>query len=168
MDFYGTFEHTIDGKGRLVMPSTFRSAFEGGGVAAMVEDYAALFTTDEWGRYRRKLEDSGRFTRDDLQWIFSLTSTFIPDAQNRISLPIKLRDHVGRVAAIGVAGRTLVSGADVHRVAACAQGQRANVAHEHASGVCVEPEKAQARTRHGAAEHHQFSRAGNVWEQQVA
>lgn len=95
MDFYGTFEHTIDGKGRLVMPSTFRSAFEGGGVAAMVEDYAALFTTDEWGRYRRKLEDSGQFTRDDLQWIFSLTSTFIPDAQNRISLPIKLRDHVG-------------------------------------------------------------------------
>ncbi len=95
MDFYGTYEHTIDGKGRLVMPSSYRSAFADGGIAALVEDYAALFTLDEWDRYRRRLETSGHFTRDELRWIFSVASPFAPDAQNRISLPQRLRDRTG-------------------------------------------------------------------------
>lgn len=95
MDIYGTYEHTIDVKGRLVLPSPYRSAFADGGIAALIEDYAALFTTEEWDRYRLRLEESGRFTRDELLSIMSFVSPFAPDAQNRISLPQRLRDKTG-------------------------------------------------------------------------
>ncbi len=104
MDFYGTFEHRIDGKGRLVLPSTFRSAFAGGGMAALIEDYAALFTREEWDIYRRRIESSGNFTREDLRWLFSIASPFEPDNQNRISLPPKLRQHTGLDQDIALVG----------------------------------------------------------------
>ncbi len=55
-EFYGTYEHVIDGKGRLVMPSSYRSAFTEGGIAALVEDYAAFITNrDEMMRQLRDL-----------------------------------------------------------------------------------------------------------------
>ncbi|MBS1838434.1 MAG: hypothetical protein JST64_12150 [Actinobacteria bacterium] len=104
MDFYGTFEHKIDDKGRLVLPSSFRTAFADGGMAALIEDYAALFTHAEWDRYRRRLESSGSFSRDDLRWLFSIASPFEPDRQNRISLPQRLRDHTGLDQDIAVVG----------------------------------------------------------------
>lgn len=104
MDFYGTFEHRIDGKGRLVLPSTYRSAFADGGMAALVEDYAALFTHDGWDVYRRRLESTGSFTREDLRWLFSVASPFEPDAQNRILLPQKLRDRAGLGQDITIVG----------------------------------------------------------------
>lgn len=104
MDFYGTFEHRIDGKGRLVLPSTFRSAFADGGMAALIEDYAALFTREEWDIYRRRIESSGNFTREDLRWLFSIASPFEPDNQNRISLPPRLRQHTGLDQDIALVG----------------------------------------------------------------
>lgn len=104
MDFYGTYEHKIDGKGRLVLPSTFRSAFADGGMAAMIEDYAALFTHEGWEAYRRKLEGAGHFDREELRWLFSLASAFEPDTQNRITLPLKLRQHTGLEEEISVIG----------------------------------------------------------------
>jgi len=104
VDFYGTFEHRIDGKGRLVLPSTFRSAFADGGMAALIEDYAALFTREEWDIYRRRIESSGNFTREDLRWLFSIASPFEPDNQNRISLPPRLRQHTGLDQDIALVG----------------------------------------------------------------
>ncbi|UDY35969.1 division/cell wall cluster transcriptional repressor MraZ [Dermatobacter hominis] len=104
MDFYGTHEHTIDGKGRLVLPSSFRSAFADGGIATLLEDYAALFTHDEWDRYRRRIETSGKFDRDDLRHLFSIASPFEPDAQNRISLPQRLRDVTGLDREVAIVG----------------------------------------------------------------
>lgn len=103
-DFYGTHHHTIDSKGRLVLPSSFRAAFAEGGYAALIEDYAALFTTDEWQRYRRKIESSGVFDRDDLRHLFSIVSPFEPDAQNRISLSQRLREVTGLDREVTVVG----------------------------------------------------------------
>ena len=93
MDIYGTYEHTIDVKGRLVLPSACRSTFAEGGIAALVEDYAALFTSAEWDLYRLRLEDSGIFTRDELLTLVSYVAPFTPAAQNRICLPQRLRDR---------------------------------------------------------------------------
>ncbi len=95
VDFYDTFEHTIDGKGRLVLPASFRSAFADGGFVTYLGKYAALFTTDEWQKYRRRLEQSGQFTREQLQYLFSFVTPFQPDAQNRIGISQRLRDKVG-------------------------------------------------------------------------
>ena len=95
MDFYDTFEHTIDGKGRLVLPASYRPAFTGGGFVTYLGKYAALFTPDEWEKYRRRLEASGQFDREQLQYLFSFVTPFQPDAQNRIGVSQRLRDKVG-------------------------------------------------------------------------
>lgn len=104
MDFYGTFEHNIDGKGRLVLPSSHRPAFSAGGMAALVEDYAALFTHDGWEIYRHRLESSGHFDREDLRHLFSIASPVEPDGQNRITLPQRLRDETGLDREVTVVG----------------------------------------------------------------
>ncbi len=104
MDFYDTFEHTIDGKGRLVLPASYREAFTAGGFVTFLGKYAALFTPDEWEKYRRKLEQSGQFSREQLQYLFSFVTPFRPDGQNRIGVSQRLRDKVGLVRDVTIVG----------------------------------------------------------------
>ena len=104
MDFYDTFEHTIDGKGRLVLPASYRVAFTNGGFVTYLGKYAALFTPDEWEKYRRRLEQSGQFTREQLQYLFSFVTPFQPDAQNRIGVSQRLRDKVGLEREVTIVG----------------------------------------------------------------
>lgn len=104
VDFYDTFEHTIDGKGRLVLPSSYRGAFTDGGFLTLVGSYAALFTPEEWEKYRRRLEASGRFSRKELQYLFSFVTPFVPDAQNRISVSPRLRERVGLEREVTIVG----------------------------------------------------------------
>ena len=54
MEFFDQFEHTIDDKGRLVLPAAYREAFVGGGFLTLLGDNAALFTSDGWEKYRRR------------------------------------------------------------------------------------------------------------------
>ena len=104
MDFYDTFEHTIDGKGRLVLPASYRAAFTGGGFVTYLGRYAALFTPSEWEKYRRRLEQSGQFSRDQLQYLFSFVTPFQPDAQNRIGVSQRLREKVGLERDVTIVG----------------------------------------------------------------
>lgn len=100
----GHFEHTIDDKGRLVLPAAFRPAFAEGGVVTFLGSYAALFTDAEWEKYWRRLELSGAFSRTQLQYTLSLTSPVAPDSQHRIGLSPQLREVAGlerEVTAIG-------------------------------------------------------------------
>jgi MraZ protein len=104
MDFYDTFEHTIDGKGRLVLPSSFRAAFADGGFMTFLAEYAALFTPAGWKSYRHKLEGAGTFTRKEKQYMFSFVAPFVPDSQNRISLGPRLRNRAGLVRDVTLVG----------------------------------------------------------------
>lgn len=95
MDFYNQFEHTIDGKGRLVLPSAYRAAFVDGGFLTLLGDNAALFTNDGWEKYRRRLQLEGGLTRDELRVIFGSASPFVPDSQHRIIVGPRVRERVG-------------------------------------------------------------------------
>lgn len=104
MEFFGQFEHTIDGKGRLVLPASFRAAFVDGGFVTHLGNCAALFTPDGWEKYRRRLELSGVFSRTQMQYLFSFVSPFTPDAQHRIGLGAKLRETLELGQAVTVVG----------------------------------------------------------------
>lgn len=91
MEFFDQFEHTIDDKGRLVLPAAYREAFVAGGFVTFLGDTAAIFTDAGWDMYRRKLELSKVFTRRELRYMYSLASPFRPDAQHRIVLNARLR-----------------------------------------------------------------------------
>jgi MraZ protein len=95
MEFFDQFEHTIDDKGRLVLPAAYREAFVGGGFLTLLGDNAALFTKDGWDTYRRKLALSGNFTRHQLQFLYGSASPFVPDAQHRIVVNARVRAKAG-------------------------------------------------------------------------
>ncbi len=95
MEFFDQFEHTIDDKGRLVLPAAYREGFVGGGFLVLLANTAALFTRDGWEKYRRKLELSGSLTRRDLQHLFASASPFVPDSQHRIAINQRVRGRAG-------------------------------------------------------------------------
>ena len=95
MEFFGQFEHTIDDKGRMVLPSAYRSEFVDGAYLAFLGSSAALFTPDGWDRYRRKIELSGKFERQDMQVLLSLVSPATPDSQHRVTVSSQLREILG-------------------------------------------------------------------------
>lgn len=107
MEFFGQFEHTIDSKGRLVLPSSWRSDFGHGGFLVGLGRNAGIFTPVEWEQYRRRLESSGNFDREAMAYVYSLVTQFALDNQNRIVVPDRLREKVGigsKVTLVG-AGR---------------------------------------------------------------
>lgn len=105
MDFWEYNEHTIDGKGRLVLPSSFREAFTDGGVLTNQGDHVALHTPAGWDIAFRAMRESQDFTPRELAVVKSFVTRFHPDAQNRVTLPARLRQAVGLerdVALIGM------------------------------------------------------------------
>lgn len=104
MEFFDQFEHTIDDKGRLVLPAAYREAFVSGGFLTLLGDNAALFTKDGWEKYRRRLELQGNFTRHQLQYLFSFVSPFTPDSQHRIVVNSRLRARVGLEREVSIVG----------------------------------------------------------------
>jgi MraZ protein len=105
VEFWDYNEHNIDGKGRLVLPSSFRSAFTDGGVLTYQGTYVAIMTPAEWEKRLREMTASGVYSAKELNFVKSMVTVFQPDAQNRVTIPARLRDRVGldrEVAMIGM------------------------------------------------------------------
>jgi MraZ protein len=105
VDFWEYNEHNIDDKGRLVLPSSFRSAFEDGGVLTLQGSFVAMMQPTRWDQVLRKMTDSGQYSTRELNYIKSFVTVFTPDGQNRVTIPARLRERVGlgrEVALIGM------------------------------------------------------------------
>jgi MraZ protein len=106
--FLGTFEHSLDDKGRVVLPSTFRSALADGGVLAKLDDCIGLWTPEEFEKVASLLQDKvreGQVSQDALRVFAADAATVRPDSQGRISLPPRLREHSGLDRELIVNGR---------------------------------------------------------------
>ena len=116
MEFWEYNEHNIDGKGRLVLPSSFRSAFEHGGVLTLQGSFVAMMQPAEWDKALRRMTSSGQYSTRELNYIKSFVTVFTPDAQNRVTVPARLRERVGleqKVALIGMGGYIAIYPRDV-------------------------------------------------------
>lgn len=111
VDFWEYNEHNIDGKGRLVLPSSFRPAFEGGGVLTFMGHYAGIFERSRWAARLRDMVDSGEFSTEEIHYVKSFVTEFTPDGQNRVTIPARLRARSGierEVALIGMGNHIAV------------------------------------------------------------
>ena len=105
VDFWEYNEHNIDDKGRLVLPSSFRSAFEDGGVLTLQGSFVAMMQPTRWEQVLRQMTDSGQYSTRELNYIKSFVTVFRPDGQNRVTIPARLRERAGlqrEVALIGM------------------------------------------------------------------
>lgn len=95
--FFGEYEHNIDDKGRLIIPSKFREALGKDFVITKGLDCCLfVFSTEEWEIFVNKLRTlpiSDKDARDFTRFFFSGASECALDKQGRISLPAPLRKH---------------------------------------------------------------------------
>ena len=114
--FYGEFEHTLDRKGRLIVPSKFREALKEAYAEKLyitrgLDKCLFIFTEEEWKVQESKFR-SMTFTKSEHRKfnriIFSGAQDIVPDKQGRILLPGYLKEYAlikKEVVFIGVSNR---------------------------------------------------------------
>lgn len=114
--FYGEFEHTIDSKGRLIIPAKFREVSKTHYVEKFyltrgLDGCLFLFTEDEWRLQEQKFK-SLSFTKREIRKFnrvyFSGACELNLDRQGRILIPKVLQEFAGikrEVMIIGVSNR---------------------------------------------------------------
>ena len=110
MHFFGTYEHSLDGRGRVAIPAVYRRELHDGGVLRPADDGCLeLYTHEGFGEETtRRLGDSGTSRRGDRQ----RRRDFLPDAfgfhqldqQGRIVVPQAMREHADLTDRITLVG----------------------------------------------------------------
>jgi MraZ protein len=97
--FTGEFRHTIDGKGRIAVPSRFRPELAPGAhVSRWMDNCIAIFPNQAWQKLadrvgEQRYADAG--ARAFSRFLFSGAFEFQLDAQGRLVLPGSLREFAG-------------------------------------------------------------------------
>jgi MraZ protein len=114
--FYGEYIHSIDRKGRLILPAKFREAAKGNFVEKFfvtrgLDKCLFMFSEEEWKTQEGKFK-SISFTKQEARVFnrlyFSGAVEVVPDKQGRILLPQYLKDfaEIKRdVVVVGVSNR---------------------------------------------------------------
>ena len=107
--FLGEFEHTIDDKGRLIIPAKLRAGLEEGMVITRGLDPCLwVFSPEEWAPLAERISSlplTNPAFRDFARLMFSGAAEAVPDAQGRVLIPSYLRRYAqldGDVVIIGL------------------------------------------------------------------
>ena len=95
--FWGTHEHAIDPKGRVILPSRFREPFrQGAFLTKLPEGCLGVWTPQEFERRTVAMLEKGRQGQAERNvarvWAAGAFDT-APDGQGRIALPSQLRAY---------------------------------------------------------------------------
>ncbi|MFA7283985.1 MAG: division/cell wall cluster transcriptional repressor MraZ [Candidatus Omnitrophota bacterium] len=114
--FYGEFEHSIDRKGRLIMPAKFREVAKNQFVEKFfvtrgLDKCLFMFSEEEWRSQENKFKAMS-FTKQQARifnrLLFSGALDVCPDKQGRVLLPQYLKDFAQikkDVVIVGVSNR---------------------------------------------------------------
>lgn len=93
----GEYQHNIDAKGRVIVPSKFREDLgECFYIAKGLDHCLFVFSPEEWARLQEKVRAMPISKARGLQrFFFSGAAEVVPDKQGRILIPQILRDHAG-------------------------------------------------------------------------
>jgi MraZ protein len=109
--FLGEYQHSLDAKGRVILPSKFRARLETGCVLTKGQDRClTVYPREEFDRKVARLSEarsSSSQVRDFNRMFFSGASDDGPDKQGRLSIPEPLRSYASldrEITIIGVGG----------------------------------------------------------------
>ncbi len=95
--FLGEYQHSVDSKGRLVLPAKFRDRLERGLVVTKGQERCLyVFPIDKWEEEVEKinrLPRTDRRSRNYARSFFGAASDQSMDGQGRIQIPAPLRDY---------------------------------------------------------------------------
>lgn len=114
--FYGEFSHSLDEKGRLILPARFRDIATENGIERFfltrgLDKCIFMFAADEWVKQEQKFRNMS-FTKQQSRsfnrMFFSGAIDVYPDKQGRFVVPQYLKDYAGidrEAVIIGVSNR---------------------------------------------------------------
>ena len=92
----GTYEHSIDAKGRLFIPAKLREALGVTFYLAMgVDECLAIYPQETWNRFTEKFASLPMSQSAAMRPLFANASKCELDSQGRIVIPQKLRKYAG-------------------------------------------------------------------------
>lgn len=113
--FYGEFQHTLDPKGRMIIPAAYREELKGKFMIAKgLEQCLFIFSMPQWNNLVDKLQTlplSNTSARDFNRYFFSSAAECEMDGQSRILVPPGLRKYAELekdISIIGVGSRVEV------------------------------------------------------------
>lgn len=111
MVFLGEFHHSLDEKGRIILPSKFREPLSRGAIISKGDGCLFIYTLEEFeqvaNEIREKAKSSSRL-REAARSFFAGASDATPDKQGRLTLPNQLRTYAKlkkEVTVLGVYSR---------------------------------------------------------------
>jgi MraZ protein len=106
--FLGEFQHTLDPKGRVILPSAFREQLKEGLVMTVGLDHCVnVHPVADWQRYAselRSLRATSARERGFARMVMSSAHPDVPDRQGRITIPSRLRDFADLSKDVAVVG----------------------------------------------------------------
>ena len=97
--FMGEYNHSIDAKGRLIVPSKFREQLGSEFVVTKgLDGCLFVYSHEEWQRIEESLREKPLTSKDArkfLRFFFAGAATCEVDKQGRINLPANLREYAG-------------------------------------------------------------------------
>ena len=97
--FMGEYNHSIDAKGRMIVPAKFREQLGNEFVVTKgLDGCLFVYSNEEWHRIEENLRDkplTSREARKFMRFFFAGAATCEVDKQGRILLPASLRELAG-------------------------------------------------------------------------
>ena len=107
--FMGEYNHTVDSKGRLIIPSKFREELgESFVVTRGMDGCLSIFSQESWQDFEQKLSTlplaTSKEARTFTRFFVSGAATCELDKQGRILVPATLREYAGLTKDVILAG----------------------------------------------------------------
>ena len=98
MMFTGEYEHSVDSKGRIIMPSKYREALADEFVVTLgLDGCLFIYPNEEWEKFVLQLKDlpGNKEARQLQRYFLAGAATVEMDKQGRFLIPAKLREAAG-------------------------------------------------------------------------
>ena len=106
--FIGEYQHSLDLKGRLILPADFRGPLADGAVVGIGQNNnLVVYTPEEWDQVAERTQEMSRLGDKELQAaqaFFGGARHVAPDAQGRVPIALDQREYAGLDREVIVSG----------------------------------------------------------------
>lgn len=107
--FFGEFQHSLDAKGRVILPAKFRDQLaDGAFITSEIDGCLAVWGPEDFEVRAREMRERSRGDAADRQVaraFFARTVEAPPDRQGRVAIPLNLRDLAGLSDKVVITGQ---------------------------------------------------------------
>ncbi len=106
--FFGEHEHSLDAKGRIVLPARFRDQLERAYITCEVDGCLAVWAPDDFEVRSREMREKARGNSSERQMaraFFSGAAELPPDGQGRLAIPGNLREYARLTRQVVICGQ---------------------------------------------------------------